>query len=350
MTTGKIQIKIKCILCLIIFFDGISKITAQDSHFSQSWVTPLIQNPALAGADQDLQTILVYRNQWNSVASPYKTFNFSFDSKLSKANKKKGFLAAGLNVLGDKAGESNMGTNSGMLSIAYHILLDKNSTIGAGLMGGVVQRRIDYSQLKWASQYNGSYNSSLPSGEPESDSRFIYLNTGFGVVWTYKKNEMYISGNDQVRTTAGISIFQPHQPAYSFYRNDENLKMKIISHGSGLFGIKNTNLCIVPSIVVSMQGKSNEIFLGSLFKYILKEDSKYTGNIKASAVSLGIFYRNKDALIPTFFFEIGQYSLGLSYDINTSALKQASNGRGGFEISLRFINPNPFFYKSASRI
>lgn len=99
-----------------------------------------------------------------------------------------------------------------------------------------------------------------------------------------------------------------------------------------------------------MQGKSNEIFLGSLFKYILKEDSKYTGNIKASAVSLGIFYRNKDALIPTFFFEIGQYSLGLSYDINTSALKQASNGRGGFEISLRFINPNPFFYKSASRI
>lgn len=346
----KIRLHIRYIVFLIFLFEGMSELIAQDYHFSHSWATPLLQNPSFAGTDHDLQVILDYRNQWNSVASPYRTFNFSADLKLTKSKDKKGFLATGLNALGDKAGDSHMGTNSAMLSVAYHLFLGKNSTIGAGLMGGFVQRTIDYSQLKWASQYDGAFNQALPNGEPGGSSRFNYVTTGAGVIWTYKKNEMYISGNDQAKATAGISVFQPHQPQYSFYKNDESLYTRITAHGNGLFGIKNTNLCIAPGFVLSMQGKSNEFFIGSLFKYILKEDSKYTGNIKSSAVSLGLFYRNKDAFIPTFFFEMGQYSLGLSYDVNISGLREASTGRGGFEISLRFVNPNPFLYKSASRI
>ncbi len=347
--TIKIMKRITYVLFSFLLL-GMLKLAAQDSHFSHSWATPLLQNPSLAGTDHDLQVILDYRNQWNSVASPYKSFNFSADLKLTKPKGHKGFLAAGINVLGDKAGDAHMGTNSAMLSVAYHLLLNKNSTIGAGIMGGVVQRSIDYSQLKWASQYDGSYNSTLPTGEPGGTSKFNYATTGAGVVWTYKKNEMYISGNDQVRASAGVSVFQPHQPDYSFYKDDESIYAKIVLHGNGVFGIKNTNLCIAPGFVASMQGKSNELFLGALFKYILKEDSKYTGNVKGAAVSLGMFYRNKDAFVPTFFLEMGQYSLGLSYDVNISGLKQASSGRGGFEISLRFVNPNPFLYKSASRI
>jgi hypothetical protein len=33
--------------------------------------------------------------------------------------------------------------------------------------------------------------------------------------------------------------------------------------------------------------------------------------------------------------------VGVSYDYNTSNLKTASNGNGGFEISLIYIAPNP---------
>jgi len=47
-----------------------------------------------------------------------------------------------------------------------------------------------------------------------------------------------------------------------------------------------------------------------------------------------------DALIPTLILEIASYSVGFSYDLNISALKAATKGKGGFEISLRYINRN----------
>ena len=52
---------------------------AQDIHFSQFWMSPLIQNPANAGGEEDIRAILNYRDQWKSIGTPYKTFNASFD-------------------------------------------------------------------------------------------------------------------------------------------------------------------------------------------------------------------------------------------------------------------------------
>jgi len=328
-----------------------AKLPAQDVHFSQCWMTPLLQNPGMAGANYDLQAIANYKDQWGSVASPYKTFDLSFDMKLNHKKAKKGFMAAGINVLSDKAGDSNMGTTQEIASVAYHIILDNKSTFGGGIMAGLAQRSISYSQLQWMNQYDGTaYNPALSSGEPAGDTRSSYANLGAGVVWAYKKGEEYISGNDQLRATLGVSVFQPHQPDYSFYNTNEKLHRKIIAHGNILYGIKNTNLCIVPGYNMTFQGRANEILFGSLLRYITKESSKYTGYVKGSAFSLGVYYRNRDALVPTFVMEMGQYTLGLSYDVNLSGLKTVSSGRGGFEISLRFVNPNPFLYKSASRI
>src|ERR1017187_5667272 len=140
---------------------------SQDVHFSQFYMAPLLQNPALAGANHDLQAIVNYKNQWGSVASPYKTFDFSFDMKLNSKKAKKGFLAAGINVLSDKAGDAQMGTTQANLSVAYHVLLDANNTLGGGLMGGIIQRSINYSNLQWTSQFTGTgFDNSLPSGEP----------------------------------------------------------------------------------------------------------------------------------------------------------------------------------------
>lgn len=40
--------------------------------------------------------------------------------------------------------------------------------------------------------------------------------------------------------------------------------------------------------------------------------------------------------------EIASFSLGFAYDLNVSGLTAATNGNGGPEIFIRFINPNPF--------
>ena len=86
-----------------------------------------------------------------------------------------------------------------------------------------------------------------------------------------------------------------------------------------------------------------------MFKYYSKEDSKYTGIVKQSSFALGAAYRNLDALILSAVVESGQYAIGFSYDLNVSKLITASTGRGGPEIFLRFVTPNPFLYQMRSK-
>lgn len=335
---------------VLILFKGIIELYAQDIHFSQFWMAPVMQNPSLIGVGHDVQAIVNYKDQWRSVASPYKTFDVSFDMKLNKKKATKGFWASGINIFADKAGDAQMGTTQGNLNLAYHVMLNSKSTLGAGLMVGAGQRSINYSQLQWMNQYDGtSYNSSLPTGEQSVATNFMYADVGAGLVWAYKKGEAYIAGNDQVNANAGIAVFHVNQPKYSFFDSGEKLKMKIVAHANILYGIKNSNVSIIPGFVISSQGKSNEIMIGSMFRYTTKESSKYTGYVKGSAVSLGLHYRNRDALITSALIEMGPYAIGLSYDANISGLKTASTGRGGFEISLRFVNPNPFLNKSRAR-
>ena len=81
---------------------------------------------------------------------------------------------------------------------------------------------------------------------------------------------------------------------------------------------------------------------------MLKEDSKYTGYVKGAAFSLGGYYRNNDAFVVAAGIESGPYSVVASYDINVSKFKAATNGRGAFEITLRFLNPSPFLFTKAS--
>ncbi len=323
---------------------------AQDIHFSQFWMTPLLINPAQAGAEHDLRAIVNYKNQWGSVAAPYSTANLSVDMKLKKKKGAKGFSALGITIFNDNAGDDQMKTLQGNLAFAYHVYLTNKSTLGAGLYGGFAQRSISYSNLQWMNQYDGtSYNAALPSGEPSAGSSFTHLDLGGGLHYDYNSGEKYITKNDHKSFSAGIALFHANQPKYSFYGTGEKLNIKMVGYANALIGIRNTNVSVVPGVTYLQQGKATELLVGSMLRYQLKEESRYTGYVKGSSLSIGSYYRNKDAMVATMQFEISQYTIGVSYDVNVSKLKTASNGRGGFEISLRFVNPNPFLYKNTSR-
>ena len=85
-------------------------------------------------------------------------------------------------------------------------------------------------------------------------------------------------------------------------------------------------------------------------EFLFKESSKYTGNLKGGTVGIGAEYRMNDAFIITSFLEIANYTIGISYDLNTSSLSNASNSFGAFEVALRYVSPSPFSKgKSRSR-
>ena len=334
----------------------------QDIHFSQYTFSSASINPAMTAAYKDIQATIQHKEHWQMVDG-YRTSAATFEMKLGQLNwvkqeKKTGIfskklmkgLALGINLFSDKAGDGNMKTTQGNLSIAYHALLNKNNTLSAGLIGGIAQRSISPDGLRWNSQYGGgNYDPTIASGENFSNQSFVHSDFGAGLLWSYGDGSRYMTANDQKHINAGVSIYHLNNPKQSFIGNtSEKLKWKYTFHANSLFGINNTNYSIGPSLFYMKQGTLQEFTAGMLVKYQLKENSKYTGNIKGSAISLGCYYRNKDAVIPYLMFELNAYSIGISYDTNISALTDVTSGRGGFEITLRFNTPNPFLYQTKS--
>jgi type IX secretion system PorP/SprF family membrane protein len=328
------------------------KTQAQDTHFSQFYFSPLTMNPALAGAfNGNVRLITNYRDQWQSVTTPYKTFAFSCDMGMFKKKVSSGFLGAGISFLSDKAGDSELGLNQANLSLAYHVQVSGYNSLSAGIQCGYAQRNINFEKLTWDNQFDGSsYNSALPSNENTMSNNLSYLDLGAGLQWTYAKGEMYSTANTQLYMNAGISVFHLNQPNISFNSTSkDNLPLKLVMHSAFQIGIKNSRISLAPSFLFMQQGSLQNIVVGTLIRYKLIEESKYTGFIKGAAISFGGHYRTGDAFIPSVQLEIAQYAIGISYDINTSNLKNASYGKGGIEFSLRFYNPNPFTGKSISK-
>jgi type IX secretion system PorP/SprF family membrane protein len=332
-------------LCILIIMSIQKNAFAQDIHFSQYNMSPLTLNPSLAGAAFEKQGLMNYKDQWSSITSSYRLLAASYDMRFDKKKKQNGFWAGGLNFFSDKAGDSKMGALLVNLTAAYHLHLNEFNTLGAGMQEGFGQRSINYNSLQSGSQFDGyAYNPGLPLGETFDRSSFTYADMAAGIVWTYNNTagDIKITDNHDLKANAGFSIFHINQPDYSFYNGNEKLKPKYVLHGNALLSVPNTNVAFVPGFMYCMQGSLKELFLGSLIRYKLMQDSKYTGTNKGAAFSLGAFVRAKDAIVASMLLEYSNYAIGMSYDINTSRLIAASDSRGGFELTLRVVSPNPF--------
>lgn len=318
---------------------------AQDVHFSQFYNAPLSLNPASTGVfNGDYRAVLNYKSQWRQMSetphfNTYNTGAFSFDAGLFKEKWKNSHLGLGILMFSDRAGDSKMGIIQGSISLSSVVYLDANNNLAAGLQAGVNQRKVDYTNLKWDNQYNGLYyDSKLSPRENLSVDNTIRADFSTGILWNYSKGEMYATANDAIRANAGLSMSHVNKPNQSFFEIKDKLYSKYVLHGGFYKGLKNTNTSIVPGFSMFVQGKTKEILLGMLMKYNLKDASKYTGNIKSSAIFFGGYYRVGDAIIVCAQFEIDKYFIGISYDVNVSRLTSATSGLGGPEISIRFIN------------
>ncbi len=326
---------------------------AQDIHFSQFYMSELTLNPAAAGAFKDITATTNYRNQWSSVNSPYKTFAAAVDIRAFQKKWKSAYLGFGLNVYNDVAGDGNLSTTIVDLSLAGHVKLDEHQILSAGLQGGFGQFSVTPGNLVFDSQYDPATGNINPnSGEKFANTSVLYPDLGAGILYQYNKGEMYVSGNDNLQSNIGFSVSHLTQPNLSFYGapiGNDILYMKYVAHGNMTFGLKNTPLSLMPGFVYYRQGPAQEITAGSLVKYTLKEDSRYTGYVKGAAIALGAYYRWDDAVIISSLLEMSNYAIGFSYDVNVSGLRNASNGLGGFEIALRYINPSNFLYQNKAR-
>ncbi|MFH2143724.1 MAG: PorP/SprF family type IX secretion system membrane protein [Bacteroidota bacterium] len=326
--------KLSCFIILIIFLSEIN-ISAQDMHFSQFDSSPLNLNPALTGTfNGDHRIVGNHRNQWRSITVPYKTYAFSYDTHFDKILPiNMHVLGLGIQVNADKAGDGDFGTTQIKLSPAFHKIIKKDSSLVISLGFNVAfnQNSLNYNALYFGNQWDGAkYNPDFANNEFFSDNKLTYFDYSIGT------NVFYIFKND-IPLNLGIALNHINKPKQSFF-SEEIIKL------NRKFNV-NINSCFeltdkadfYPSVIYFRQGKYYELNIGGIIKREL-DDFNFRN------LYFGGWVRARDAAIFKFGFDYREFIIGLSYDINFSKLRIASENRGGIEISVIYIFNNPKKY------
>ena len=317
--------KIKILLLPVLLAMLSVEAWGQDLHFSQYYNTPLLVNPANTGfnPDFDFRAGVNYRNQWASVGSPYKTTSAWGDVKLLGNRIENGWIGLGGMLWKDQAGSGSLTGTTGMLSLAYHQMLGYNSLLSGGFSVGYTQKRIDVTKLTFDDQWNGVFfDANIPSFEPFATNQVSYVDLQAGINYAYFASENFYFN-------AGVSVMHINTPRETFF--DASVSNNEISRRYNVFlnaSVKVVDTWILnPNVYVSMVGNSREILAGI-------NANRDLGDNGARQLIMGVYYRNNDAIIPLFGYQINDLKMTFNYDATISTLSKSNLTRGAYEISI----------------
>jgi type IX secretion system PorP/SprF family membrane protein len=294
-----------------------------DPHFSQYYVYPSWLNPALTGVfDGNYRVAGIYRNQWNSVTSPFSTIGASADFATGKN------LNFGLNLLQQTAGDGGYKYITGYASVSYSGIRFGSKglqKLSFGMQGGIINRRVDPSKFQFGDQWN-SATGYLPTN-PTSD----FITNTSASVFDLGAGLLFFDGDPDHKANvfAGFSASHLTQPKDPYINNASSEKMPIryTAHAGIRLALSDV-FSITPNGLYLRQGTAEEKMAGA---YATIQATKTT------ALLAGANYRFKDAVAPFVGLNLQNFVLGFSYDVNTSDLGKSVSGTNAFEISLSFV-------------
>ncbi len=275
--------------------------TTQAQHlplYSQYMLNPLVLNPAYTGAREGLATVVQYRKQWigfdpDEDISP-KTLSFTIDSPLR--NKR---LAIGTIAIIDHFALTRHMDQLALFS--YKSRLGKLSTLSIGVQAGYLFARTDYSSLNMSDDeaFNNNYSSQVApkigGGALLQVSKF-FVGVSMPQIFIYKQKN-------------------------ALGKKDAIYGNLIYVHTGYNFQVSN-NLHIRPSVLARYFD----------YNYATSIDVNTMVDWKQN-LSLGISYRNKNALIAIAELKMNQLSIGYAYDYSLNQIRS----NGSHEILLKYI-------------
>ncbi len=315
---------------------------AQDPHYTQYFASPLTLNPALTGLTQcDLRLAANYRTQWGSVSpNPYITGTVSYDMATMKDRLNNGD-ALGIGILGmfDRSGLGGLQNVTVGLSVAYHKAfgVEKQHTLSLGVQGALVQKSIDFTKLKFEDQFDYQTGGTpYSTSETFGNADLTYPDFNLGLMYSGRITE-------HATAYAGFSVYHLTQPVETFLNDNHKIHSRYTGYLGGSFDL-NENIVLYASGLYQSQASASEILAGAAVGFVLNpgHDEEF---VKNTILYLGGWYRYGDAVSPYIGFEWSKMKLGVSYDVNLSNFAAATNGNGGYEISLIFngcINKRSF--------
>jgi type IX secretion system PorP/SprF family membrane protein len=303
----------------------------QDPHFSQFFASPLTLNPALTGRfDGNIRAAGNYRNQWPTINNAFTTSTFSVDAPiLTNRLPEIDRLSIGGMAFADEQADGVLKNTYYSFSTSYQKGLDEDGfhSVSIGFQGTYAQKRLNTANLKFEDQLRSDGFTGITNEifNPQNlNINYFDLNAGVLFSGVFEGNLNYYGG---------ASIYHINRPKESFRGADFDLNQRYNLHGGVYWPVAGT-ATIHTSILFQNQAGASETVLGGAVGFNLNNDLDY----RPTTFYAGSWYRFGDALIPYIGLEFGSWRFGASYDINTSSLNTASNSRGGFEISLIYIN------------
>ena len=310
----------KNILFLFLVFLGLGAANAQqDAQYTQYMFNQMAFNPGYIGSHDMICGNVLFRQQWlgftetvngqeNNVAPQTMLFTLH-----SNVNPIRGGL--GLVVYKDKLGyEDNIGVKFGY---AYRRQI-WGGYLGAGIMGGFLNKKIDFSQLNPIDA-----GDPLLQGAQESDMVF---DLSFGLYFNRPGEfSVGLASNQLMQSTSemGVGLGSPQLKRHYYLSGTYNYTLP-----------NNPQFELRPSVLVKSDFASLQFDIDALMFY----NSQFWG---------GLGYRMTDAvsiLLGAYPFansgndDLETLGIGYSYDVTTSAMGRNGRSSGSHEVFISYCN------------
>ncbi len=292
-------------------------LSQQDPLSSQYMFNTLTYNPGVAGTSGMICATAINRQQWVGFNGAPSTTYFNVSAPVTLFNIKSG---VGLVVESD-----NIGFDKDIdLSAAYSYLMD----VGSGKLGIGINLGMLNTTLTPTWQIPSGDEHTPVSGDPlipEDKESYVAFNADVGL---YYKGDKYY---------AAISITHVNQPEIKYTKGTPYISRNYYLTSGYTLQLPNPSLELLPSVLVSSDGKVTQFTVTSLLRY----NKKLWG---------GVSYRAGDSLIGIVGLELHNgIRLGYSYDFTISDIGKNSGGSHEFMINYCFdlnVGKSTMKYKS----
>ncbi|MCC6461694.1 MAG: PorP/SprF family type IX secretion system membrane protein [Saprospiraceae bacterium] len=327
----KITLSLRCIQLLVVFALSAYSLPAQDIHFSQFGNSPLNLSPGLNGVfGGDLRFVGNYRSQWRGVPVPYTTFSGSIENKFYYDKYRYDrYLTGTLLINYDRQGTLRLSSLQIGIPIGITLPVAENNFLSLAVTPAFGQRAFNNNKWTFDAQFvDCLFNPSAPTLESGSlfstNLQYFDLAAGLNYHWQAARNRSKVD--------VGAGLHHINRPNHDFWTNSKDVRLatRLAIYGLAVAQLTN-NFDLVLQGQFQRQGAYRELLYGAGVRMLLKPD-KY--DEVALQVGAGFRQRYSDAVVWNIEAFWRTWSLGFSYDLNVSEFDQATQSRGGPEVSL----------------
>jgi type IX secretion system PorP/SprF family membrane protein len=262
----------------------------------------MLINPAAAGLfDDQFRTFLNYKSQIaKALAGGVKGVGFSADY-----NRKEDNMGFGLSIFSNSMNRTALRDFNLLLSYGYRMQLNETNLVSFGVQSGFSQVGFSPGELTFGSQYDPTYTGGrnpnlIPSDLPSSNK--TNMDASVGVYW-----KSFFEPALLVKT--GISAFHLIPTRVDFLSKETYISPKFVYNAEGRYVIDPFHW--IASVMYVSQRSSGDARPAQAYTEL-----GVTAEIRdgRSFVSIGLFHRTPNVIMPTIGIGMDKFALNLSIE------------------------------------